>query len=192
VIRATARADETDAMTVRMFAFIRAINTGGRRLTNTQVLEPFRSAGLADVDAYQAAGNVVFRSHRDPVELEVELGALLTDAYGFIAPTFVRTATELRSSIDDLPFPPDALTRTQGRTQITFLEATPTPAQVADALALVPADDSVVFVGRQWFWLPRAGIADSSLPVTRIERIVGTMTMRTVGTVERMLAKFAD
>jgi len=69
--------------------------------------------------------------------------------------TFVRTATELRTSIADLSFPPDA-----------------------------PA--------RRRFWLPRTGISDPSLPVTQIERIVGTMTMRTVGTVERMLAGFAD
>jgi hypothetical protein len=43
---------------------------------------------------------------------------------------------------------------------------------------------------RQWFWLPRAGVSTSMLPVSRIERILGPMTMRTVATVERLVARF--
>ena len=173
-----------------MFAFIRAINTGGRRLTNAALLEPFQAAGLEDVGAYQAAGNVVFRTTRDPHTVEAELGVLLAEAYGFDAPVFVRAGSELRACIGAVPFSAEMRARTQGRTQVAFLAAAPTAAQLTDALALVPADDNVAFVGREWFWLPRAGVTDSALPVTRIERIVGPMTMRTVGTVERLLAKF--
>lgn len=173
-----------------MFAFLRAINTGGRRLTNDQLLEPFHAAGLDDVGAYQAAGNVAFLADRKPADLEVELAALLSAAYGFDAPVFVRTADELRARTMVLPFTADDLATTEGRTQITFMGSIPSTGQVADALALVPEEDRVVFVEREWLWLPRAGVSDSALPVTRIERIVGPMTMRTVGTVQRMLAKF--
>jgi uncharacterized protein (DUF1697 family) len=175
-----------------MYAFIRAINTGGRRLTNVQVLEPFRSLGLSDVAAYQAAGNVTFHSDRDPVELEAELCGALAAAYGFTAPTFVRTAHELRTCLADLPFSAETLGGTQGKTQIIFLEGLPSETAVAEAMALVPDEDLVAFVGRHWFWLPRAGVSESLVPVTRMERILGTMTMRTVGTVERMLARFPD
>jgi uncharacterized protein (DUF1697 family) len=175
-----------------MFAFIRAINTGGRRLTNEQVLAPFRQAGLDDVHAYQAAGNVAFCSGRDPAELVIELDELVRAAYGFEAPTFLRVASDLRATLADVTFPSGALERSECRTQITFLATAPSSDQVAAASALVPADDHVVFAKREWFWLPRAGISDSMLPVTRIERILGPMTMRTVGTVERMLTKFAD
>ncbi len=175
-----------------MFAFLRAINTGGRRLTNEELLAPFRTIGLADVAAYQAAGNVTFRADRDPDEIQVELGPVLAAAYGFDAPVFVRTTVELRAGVADLPFAPEVLAATQGKAQITFLDAVPTPDQVASALDLVPAEDQVVFVGRHWFWLPRAGISTSALPVSKIERIVGPMTMRTVATVERMLARFGN
>jgi uncharacterized protein (DUF1697 family) len=173
-----------------MFAFVRAINTGGRRLTNDQLLEPFRAAQLDDVAAYQAAGNVVFRSDRSPDDLEPELTETLTQDYGFEAPVFVRSAADLRARVTELPFSADLVSRTQGKAQITFMATAPTAAQIADALALVPAEDHVAFVGRDWLWLPRAGVSDSALPVTRIERIVGPMTMRTVGTVQRMLARF--
>jgi uncharacterized protein (DUF1697 family) len=180
---------DTGSVTTRMFAFLRAINTGGRRLTNHRLLEPFRAAGLDDVSAYQAAGNVTFLADRDPVALEVELTALLGAAYGFDVPVFVRTSEELRVRLMASPFNADDLAATEGRTQITFMGSVPSSAQVDEALALVPIEDRVVFAEREWWWLPRAGVSDSALPIGRIERIVGPMTMRTVGTAHRMLAK---
>ena len=44
-------------------------------------------------------------------------------------------------------------------------------------------------VGREWYWLPTDGISGSALPVTRIEALLGEMTIRTLGTVARMYAK---
>jgi uncharacterized protein (DUF1697 family) len=175
-----------------MFAFLRAINTGGRRLTNDELLAPFRTIGLDEVAAYQAAGNVTFRVDREPAEVRAELGSVLAAAYGFDAPVFVRAADELRDCVAALPFAAEALAATEGKAQISFLDAAPTTDQVASALDLVPADDLVVFAGRHWFWLPRAGISTSALPVSKVERIVGPMTMRTVATVERMLGRFGD
>jgi uncharacterized protein (DUF1697 family) len=177
-------------VTIRMFAFIRAINTGGRRLTNADLLEPFVSAGLHDVAAYQAAGNVTFRSDRAPDDLEAELTDRLAEAYGFDAPTFVRTATQLRAAVDGHPFDPEEVARTEGRIQLTFLAAAPTAAQVTEVIELVPTDDLVAIADRHWYWLPRAGVSTSALPVTRIERILGPMTMRTLATAERMLTRF--
>lgn len=176
-------------MPVGMVAFLRAINTGGRRLTNDRLLEPFHAAGLDRVTAYQAAGNVSFVTDRDPLALEAELAELLEVAYGFDVPVFVRTVDELRARVAALPFSAAEVAATEGRAQITFLLVAPTASQVEEVAGLVPVDDRVVFVGREWFWLPRTGVSGSALPVGRIERIVGPMTMRTVGTVQRMLAR---
>jgi uncharacterized protein (DUF1697 family) len=185
-------ATSTTRPSERMFAFIRAINTGQRRVTNEQVVAPFIALGLVDVAAYQAAGNVAFRCDREPGMLDSELTDALSNAYGFDAPTFVRTLPELRAAIGPLPFPPDVFAATEGRAQITFMSHAPTPEQARAVHELVPAADEVIVRGREWLWLPRAGVSGSELPVARIERIVGPMTMRTIGTVERMLAKFSD
>ncbi len=47
------------------FLFLRAINTGSRRVTNDELLAPLIAAGFADVAAFQAAGNITLRSEGD-------------------------------------------------------------------------------------------------------------------------------
>lgn len=183
----------TTAQHHRWFAFLRAINTGNRRLTNEALLAPFVELGFEHVAAYQAAGNVTFVTDGDrdgPAQLEARLEGALAQAYGFEVPTFVRGAGELAAAIDPLPFTAEQLATTEGRVQITFLRDEPDPSAVTGALSLVPDADAVAFRERQWLWLPRAGVSTSALPVSRIEQLVGPMTMRTVGTIERMIAKF--
>ncbi|MGI9607767.1 MAG: DUF1697 domain-containing protein [Acidimicrobiales bacterium] len=174
---------------VRYYAFIRAINTGGRRLTNDEVIAPFLDLGLEEVVAYQAAGNVTFVTEKDDA-LEHRLDGALRDSYGFDAPTFVRTNDQLRDIADRSPFSSSDLADTGGKVQLTFLRNAPDPALIAAVDDLVPPDDRVVHDGTEWWWLPKVGISDSKLPIPAIERTLGPMTIRTLGTIERMLRKF--
>lgn len=173
----------------RYFAFLRAINTGRRRLTNVQLLAPFLELGFSDVAAYQAAGNVTFRADADSLS-EADIEAALAVAYGFDTPTFVRSAAEMEAILAAQPFPPDALAASAGKIQVTFLRAVPSADQLAELESLVPAEDQVRVVGREWYWLPVAGVGTSAMPVGQIERLLGEMTMRTLGTVARMSSKF--
>jgi uncharacterized protein (DUF1697 family) len=175
----------------RYYAFLRAINTGNRRLTNAQLLAPFHELGLTDVAAYQAAGNVTFRS-ADATEAveEARIEAAIADAYGFHAPTFVRTTAELDSIVTTEPFTAGDLAGTAGKVQVTFLRETPSPDVIGQLMALVPPEDRVVVSGREWYWLPVGGVSTTVLPVGRVEALLGEMTMRTLGTLRRMVAKF--
>lgn len=176
----------------RVFVFIRAINVGSRRLTNDQLTQPFVGLGFADVAAYQAAGNVTFRCD-DPTAvkpdlLEEELGRV----YGFDPVIFVRTGDEMRKIVAAQPFSPDEITRTEGRVQVSFLRKVPNDSMIGEVFDLAPAGDMVAFIDRHWFWLPAKGVGDSQLPVKSVEEIIGTMTMRTLGTVRRMFDKFGE
>ena len=174
------------------FLFLRAINTGSRRLTNDDLLAPLIDAGFDDVAAFQAAGNIAFRSAGDaPVDAD-EVERLLAAAYGFETPVFVRTEERLRSVIGRCPFTDAQMSASAGKTQVTFLREPAGAEQVAEVAAITPDEDLVEFDGSEWFWLPAEGVSTSKLPVPAIERIVGSMTMRTLGTLERMLKKFAD
>lgn len=177
-------------MASRRYAFIRAINTGKRRLTNEMVTEPFAALGLDDVQAYQAAGNVGFLSDEEPEALTSRLQAALAEAYGFDAPTFVRTDSDLRGLVEAQPFTADQLADTEGRVQVAFLRGEPDADQVQAVEELAPAADLVAFHGAHWLWLPLAGISTSEMPVGKVEETLGAMTIRTMGTIERMLKKF--
>lgn len=179
-------------MTTRRYAFIRAINTGSRRLTNEMVTQPFAALGLEDVQAYQAAGNVGFLSEAPPDALTSRLEAALADAYGFQAPTFVRDEAELRGLADAQLFTEEQLAETEGRVQVAFLRAEPTDDQVEAVAELTPPADIIAFHGAHWLWLPKAGISTSEMPVGKVEAVFDTMTIRTLGTIERMLKRFAD
>ncbi len=176
---------------MRYYAFLRAINVGARRMTNDELLAPFRSAGVDDAQAYQAAGNVTFMSHEAPDVVAGRLSAGIPAAYGFDSAVFVRTADELLAVVDGCPFGEDQLATTEGRVQVSFLHRRPPRATVDAVGELVPDDDSVVFATTpEWWWLPRAGVSTSALKVGAVEALVGPMTMRTLATLERMHAKF--
>lgn len=174
----------------RYYAFLRAINTGNRRLTNEQLLAPFRELGFTEVAAYQAAGNVTFRCADRAAADEQGIEAALADSYGFATPTFVRSAAEVESIATAEPFSDDELVRTAGKVQVTFLRAALPPDRAASVMELIPPQDRVAVSKREWYWLPLEGISTSELPVSRIESLLGEMTMRTLGTVTRMYAKF--
>lgn len=174
----------------RYFAFLRAINTGHRRLTNEQLLAPFEAMGFGDVAAYQAAGNVTFRSGVPVDERSIE--AALARSYGFETPTFVRSRAELAAIVAADPFPPDVVAATAGKVQVAFLRAAPSGRQGGAVAELVPHEDRVRLIGREWYWLPVEGISASKLPVGQVERVLGEMTIRALGTVQRLSAKFVD
>ncbi len=176
----------------RYVAFLRAINTGNRRLTNEQLLAPFHELGYTDVAAYQAAGNVVFRCDDPAAVTERRIEAAVAEAYSFDAPTFIRTAAEMRSVMVTRPFSADDLARRAGKVQVTFLRTEPSADILCRVAELVPDEDLVRVIGREWYWLPVAGVSTSQLPVKAIEALLGEMTMRTLGTVERISAKYAD
>jgi uncharacterized protein (DUF1697 family) len=176
----------------RYYVFLRAINTGSRRLSNEQVAEPFIREGFDDVAAYQAAGNVALRCADEARVSTESLDPVLGKAYGFETPAFVRRADELRAIVDACPFTDEQLTATEGRVQLTFLRDEPDDWAIASVGELVPTEDRVVVSGREWFWLPQTGVSASRLPVGGIERLIGPMTMRTLGTVQRMLTRFGD
>ena len=173
--------------------FLRAINTGSRRITNEELLAPLHAAGFTDIAAFQAAGNIVFRSDGDAGVgvTEAAIGSLLTEAYGFDTPVFMRAEPQLRSVVSRCPFTDEQLSATTGKVQVTFLRAEPSTEQIAEVDSLTPETDLVAFDGLEWFWLPVDGVSSSKLPVPTIERVLGPMTMRTLGTIERLLKKFA-
>jgi uncharacterized protein (DUF1697 family) len=171
-------------------AFLRGMNVGGRRLTNDDLRAHFSAMGLAEVATFRASGNVVFAGDARPpdaVRRRIESG--LAELLGYETPTFVRTAAEVRALAAATPFAPERLHSSAGKLQVGFLSE-PVSAQArSDALALAGESDGLVFDGCELYWLPAGGVLDSPLDMTSLARVLGSMTIRTKGTIELIAAK---
>jgi len=170
-------------------AFLRGMNIGGRRLTNDELRAHFVAMGFAEVATFRASGNVVFAGEAQPPETvreRIEEG--LAAALGYAVPTFIRTAAEVSAIAAAAPFDAERL-RSAGKLQVGLLSASPSPQAQAEALALAGDTDGLAFDGREVYWLPAAGVLDSALDMTSLARTLGTMTIRTKGTIEQVAAR---
>lgn len=94
----------------RYAAFLRAINVGGRRITNDELGECFAGMGLDNVSTYQAAGNVVLTSdEKDPRTLGERVEAGLEQALGYEVRTLLRDGEQLATIVEREPFDPERI-----------------------------------------------------------------------------------
>jgi uncharacterized protein (DUF1697 family) len=171
-------------------AFLRGMNLGGRRITNVELCGHFSAMGFAEVAAFRASGNVVFEatgSHARDLQQRVESG--LAAALGYDVPTFVRDAAQLRAIAAAQPFDSAQTSALAGKLQVALLERKPTTGQRTAVLALANADDALALGARELYWLPSGGLSDSELDLKAVERALGPMTIRTMGTIEQITAK---
>jgi len=168
-------------------ALLRGINLGRRRVKNPELVAAARGPELASVQAYQASGNLLLRAEAAPSA--DALAQRLEAGLGFEVKVFLRSAAELREAAEASPFAAQQVSRSKGKPQVTFLAAPPSAAAVAEAEALSTPHDQLRVVGRQWHWLPAAGISGTELDVAAVERLLGVGTTRTLGTVQRIVKK---
>ncbi len=178
-------------MTPTHAAFLKGMNLGNRRLTNEELRGHFEAIGLTNVATFRASGNVVFsspgrRSERALTELiEGELASLL----GYPVATFVRTGKELEKIASAEPFDDATRARLHGKPQVMLLAAKPAAPIRRQVLAIAGEDDALSFGSCELFWLPAGGVSDSALDMKAIERALGPVTVRTMGTVEQIAAR---
>ena len=177
-------------MAQRWFAFLRAMNTGGRRLTNDELCAAVSACGIEGPQAYQASGNVVFDDDRGADELQEALESGLRRELGYEVPTFLRSGEEVGAIASAEPFTDEQLAATEGRRQVIFLYRELDPEVLEEVTALIPREDVVVPGSRELHWLPVSGVGDSELDFGQLERVTGGTTLRTYRTVQRLAARF--
>ena len=114
----------------------------------------------------------------------------LHGALGFEVAVLLRTAAEVRAIAAREPFGADVLATSKGKLQVVLLPAKPGAAARKAVEALATDADRLVVEGREVYWLPQAGLSDSPIGMKEVGDAVGTNTIRTMGTVEQMAAKF--
>lgn len=173
------------------FAFLRAINVGGRRVRMDDLRMHFESLGLSGVSTFIASGNVIFESaHRNERTLERRIERHLQKMFGFEVVTFLRSTDELgaiaahdRASAGSGDPP--------GTLFVGFMRAAPATDAVQALMRLHTAGDVLDVRGREVYWLRRGSLAESPIAGLDLEKVLRTpITLRNINTVDRLLAKY--
>jgi uncharacterized protein (DUF1697 family) len=176
----------------RYVAFLRGMNLGGRRIKNEDLRRHFEEMGLGEVATFRASGNVVFAAPEREAEgklarrVEAELGERL----GYEVPVFLRSAEEVAAIAAREPFDAKAVAKSKGKLQVSFLAKKPSAAAKRKALVAATDEDLLAIEERELYWLPSGGISESELDLEAIEAALGPGTIRTMGTVEQIVAKY--
>lgn len=176
----------------RYVAFLRGVNLGAKRKASSQDLRrAFESAGFEDVATFRNSGNVIFDSPGGgEAEIVARGEAALDEALGFEVRVVLRSAREVKAIAAHEPFEPDVVAATEGRLQVVLIAEKPSAAAKRKTLALARDRDRLSVRGRELYWLPTAGTQGSGLDQQALGSLLGLLTVRTMGTIEQIAAKF--
>lgn len=173
-------------------AFLRAMNVGGRRVTNDQLCDAFALAGFEDASAFLASGNVVFEGgSKAKKTLRQQLEGALEDSLGYTVPTLLYTLEQVAALGEEQAFDEARLAGTAGKIQVMLLESMPTAAKRKKVLAHNDENDGFAFGDDALFWLPCTGISTSNADRRAIGKLLGLHTVRTQNTLRRLAKKHA-
>lgn len=160
-------------------------------MSGDELREIFAGLGLEDVAPFRTSGNVVFnagRAARGELTTRIERG--LAEALGWEVSVFLRTGEEVEAIAAEQPFDAASPTTSKGKLQVVLLGGEPSARERDDALGLATDEDLLACGVRELYWLPQGGTRDSGLDFGAVERLLGPTTVRTMGTVERLAAKY--
>lgn len=159
-------------------AFLRAVNVGGTgRLTMSDLRSMCDEIGFAGIQTYIASGNLTFTSSESRVMIKSALENRLHDYAGKDVGVILRTASELRETLNSNPFPD----HDPRRTLVIFLDGRP----ANDALDGVHGqnDEEIQIGDREIFVHYRSGIGGSKLSIPAAK----SGTARNMNTVKKMV-----
>lgn len=176
---------------LKYFAFLRAVNLGGRTVKMDQLKMVFEGLGFASVETFIASGNVVFETKsRDRSAIEKKIGSELHRSLGFEVITFVRTSTELAAIADYLPFPKEMLESAVAY-NVAFLEHEADKERTAAMLALQNDLHDFHINGRELYWVSKVRQSEAKFKTNDFERALQMkMTLRGINTVRRMVDRW--
>lgn len=172
---------------MKQFAFLRAINVGGRRVRMETLRELFADLGASSVETFIASGNVIFETRsRAGRPLEAKIEAHLRSSLGYDVATFVRSLDELRAIARHQPFAPGDVAG--GTVFVTFI-GSPVSAPARAAVAALPPGRGAFHVnGREIYWLRQS--RETPFTGNDLEKLVGAGTTRNMNTIHRLVAKY--
>jgi uncharacterized protein (DUF1697 family) len=175
----------------RYFAFLRAINVGGRTVTMEVLRNAFVDMGFEGVETFIASGNVILRSgSKDAAALERKIETGLRKTLGYEVKTFLRDDAEL-AAVSHCPAFPEADVLVAHAVYVGFLAQPLSPAGEATLAQYRTDIDDFHVIGREVYWKCLQRQTDSKFSNAVFERALKTSaTWRNINTVQRLVAKY--
>ncbi len=170
-------------------AMVRGINVGGKNtLPMVRLRALCEGLGWTGVRTYIQSGNVAFRCDARSIgKAGTRLEDAIETAMGFRPSVVVRSLDELRGVVWGNPF-----ARTPGadgpRLLVMALAVVPSPAAAKAFAALRPEPEALRLIGREAYLHFPNGVAESSIPMSKIEKTLGVPgTVRNWNTIEKLI-----
>ena len=178
---------------MKLIAFLRAVNVGGRVVKMADLKRIFESVGLSNVETFIASGNVVFETKsKDLAALERKIEKALQEGFGFKVDTFLRTEAEVAAIAAHQAFPQAAIDRAAAF-NIGFLGNKLDATSQKKLMALRSHIDDLHVHEREVYWLCRVNQNDSKFSNAVLEKTLGgPSTIRGVNTVRKLAAKYCE
>jgi uncharacterized protein (DUF1697 family) len=177
---------------MRLIAFLRAINVGGHVVKMDRLRGMFEALGFSGVETFIASGNVVFETRMaDTAMLERKIESHLRKALGYEVATFLRSADEVAEVAKYRPFTSSGLDADGNSLYVAFLPAPPERQARKKLLTFRTDDDDLHTHRREVYWLRRKSMSESAFSGALLEKTVGMKaTMRNVTTIRRLAARY--
>jgi uncharacterized protein (DUF1697 family) len=155
-------------------ALLRGVNVGGKgKLPMTEFRALLEQLGCSAVKTYIQSGNAVFAAPKqDWLRFAAVLEARILEGFGVKTRVLLRSAGELRETMEQCPFVGRA-DFSPTKLQVTFLERNPEESTVRQVLEMSAPFEEVQILGRVMYGYFANGVGQSKLPFAKVERALG-------------------
>jgi len=144
----------------------------------------FSDVGYENVATHIASGNVIFDASSPPPPGDLE--QVVEQGVGFHSQVFLRTAIEVRSVLDCVPWRDDG-----DVVEVSFLEREPEPSAARTLEATAQEPEQLVVSGAELYFLRTGrGVPTTHKEPTATKILQMNMTRRGISTVEQIHERF--
>lgn len=175
---------------MKTVAFLRGVNVGGRRIKMEELREALSHTSLGIVHTFLQSGNLLFSVVSDPEEVTDQIESVIQSMYGFKVPVILRTGSELKSIIDEIPFDLGNREEIKRKTgiepfHIAFSESVITKKDEENMKKAESGKEQFRIVGKNIYLVLPDGVHKSKL-ASSISKLTTTVTMRNWNTVTKI------
>jgi len=167
-------------------ALLRGINVGGhKKILMTDLKSVFGKLGFKNVQTYIQSGNVIFQSNFSSQECELKIFEAILEECGWEVPVLVKTPSEIKSILDDCPFPQEK----KEKSYFVLLQSVPSSSTISEIEKVSYPNEEFIITNSCVYLYSELGAAKAKLSTNFFERKLKVKaTARNYNTMVKLLS----